>query len=146
MALGMRSGKSLVLIFAIAVLTAGHFVVSGVTHPQHVAHVMFQALYLLPVIGAAIWFGLRGGLTAASGVGLAYSLHLLHTWPDEPMQMVSQSAMVIMFFVVGAVAGALVNRQERERQRGVEMERRAQRTAIVEGIAGLSSALGFRDD
>jgi putative nucleotidyltransferase with HDIG domain len=145
-AVGMRSGKSLVLILAIVVLTAGHFVVSSVTHPQHVAHVIFQALYLLPVIGGAIWGGLRGGLAAASGVALAYSLHLLHTWPDEPMQTASQSAMAAMFFVVGAVAGALADRQERERQRGLEIERRAQRTAIVEGIAGLSSALGFRDD
>ena len=142
----MRTGKSLVLILAIALLTAGHFVVTSVTNPRHVAHVVFQALYLLPVIGGAIWFGMRGGLAAASGVALAYSLHLLHSWPDESMQMASQSVMVVMFFVVGAVAGALADRQERERQRGLEMERRAQRTAIVEAIAGLSSALGFRDD
>ena len=142
----MRSGKLLVLILAIAVLTAGHFIVSRVTHPQHVAHVIFQALYLVPVIGGATWFGLRGGLTAASGVALAYSLHLVHAWPDEPMQTASQSVIVAMFFVVGAVAGALVDRQERERQRGLELERQAQRTAVVEGMAGLSSALGFRDN
>lgn len=141
----MRSGKSLVLILAVALLTLGHFVVSSVTHPRHIAHVMFQALYLVPVMGGATWYGLRGGLTAASGVALAYSLHLLHIWPDEAVQTVNQWAMVVMFFVVAAVTGVLVDRRERERQRHLELERRAQRTAIVEGIAGLSSALGFRD-
>jgi putative nucleotidyltransferase with HDIG domain len=53
--------------------------------------------------------------------------------------------MVVMFGIVGAVAGALVDQQARERRRGLEVERRAQRAAIVQGIAGLSSALGFRD-
>jgi putative nucleotidyltransferase with HDIG domain len=138
--------KLLLLTVAIALLTVGHFLVSSVTHPQHAIHVMFQGLYLLPVVGGAIWFGSRGGLAAASGVALAYSVHLLHVWPDAPVEPLSQSAMVVMFLVVGGVTGALVDQQERERQRGLEMERRAQRAAIVQGIAGLSSALGFRDD
>lgn len=142
----MRAGRPFVLVLAIAVLTFSHFLVSNVTHPQHVAHVIFQALYLMPVAGGAIWFGSRGGLAAASGVAVAYSLHLLHTYPDVPLETVSQLAMVVMFFFVGAAAGALVDQQERERRRGLEMERRAQRAAIVQGIAGLSSALGFRDD
>jgi putative nucleotidyltransferase with HDIG domain len=77
---------------------------------------------------------------------LAYSLHFLHIWPDEHLEYVSQSAMVVMFFIVGAIAGALVDQQNRERQRGLEIERRAQRAAIVQGIAGLSSALGVRDN
>jgi putative nucleotidyltransferase with HDIG domain len=144
--------RSLILVGAIVMLTAGHFTVSRLTRPgtdehtHHVAHVVLQALYLLPVIGAAIWFGLRGGVSAAGTVAVAYSLHFLNIWPDEHPEYVSQATMVVMFFVVGAVAGALVDQQDRERRHAAEIEHRAQRAAIVQGIAGLSSALGFRDD
>jgi putative nucleotidyltransferase with HDIG domain len=147
-----RPTKSVLLAFSIGLLTTGHFIVSRMTHGEpeahahHVAHVVLQSLYLLPVIGAAIWFGVQGGVAAAAGVALAYSLHFLHIWPDEHLEYVSQSAMVVMFFIVGAIAGALVDQQNRERERGLEIERRAQRAAIVQGIAGLSSALGVRDN
>ncbi len=47
---------------------------------------------------------------------------------------------------MGAAAGVLAEREERERARRLESERRAERAAVVQGIAGLSSALGFRDE
>jgi hypothetical protein len=47
---------------------------------------------------------------------------------------------------VRAAAGVLAEREERERTRRLESERRAERAAVVQGIAGLSSALGFRDE
>lgn len=142
----MRRGKTLALMFSVVVLTVGHFAVSRTRHSDHIVHVVFQALYLLPVIGSAIWFGFLGGLAASVGVAAAYSLHVLQSWPDEPLESVGQIAMVVVFLVVGAVAGVLVDVQERERRHGLEMERRARRVAIVQGIAGLSTALGLRDE
>lgn len=126
--------KSVILGLTIAALTAGHFGVSTATHPQHVIHVLFQALYLLPVIGGAIWFGCRGGVATSLAVGAAYSLHILQSWPDQAADNVNQVAMIVVFIVVGVVAGLLVDLQQRERQRGVEAERRAQREAIIQEL------------
>ena len=142
----LRRTKALTLLAAIVVLTAAHFLVSAGTHPQHVVHVLFQGLYLLPVVGGAVWFGLRGGLTASFGVGAAYSLHLLGSWRDSPIEETNQVAMLVVFLFVGVVAGTLVDRQEAERRRGREIEERLQREAIIQAIAGLSAALGFRDE
>ena len=142
----VRYGKALAIAFSIVVLTVGHFAVSRGTHPDHIVHVIFQALYLLPVIGGAIWYGSRGGVTASGGVAVAYSLHLAHWWPGEPLETPNQIALIVMFVFVGAIAGMLVDRQEAERHATVERERRAQRAAIVQAIAGLSTALGLRDE
>lgn len=140
-----RRTKALGIGAAIIALTVGHFLVSTATHSQHVVHALFQALYLVPVLAGAIWFGLTGSVVSSLVVAAAYSLHLLHTWPDEPLEYLNQTAMVAIFLVVGPVAGALVALQERARQRGLELERRARRAAISQGVAGLSTALGFRD-
>lgn len=142
----VRHHKALAISFSIAVLTIGHFVVSRRTHPEHVIHVAFQALYLLPVIGGAIWYGSRGGIAASAGVAAAYSLHLAHWWPGEPLETPNQIALIVMFVFVGAVAGMLVDRRETERRAASERERRAQRAAIVQAIGGLSTALGLRDE
>ena len=120
--------------------------VSRATHSDHVIHVVFQALYLLPVVGGAIWYGSRGGVATSAGVAGAYSLHLVHWWPGEPLETANQVAMIVMFVFVGIVAGMLVDRQNAERQAAAERERRGRRAAIVQAIAGLSTALGVRDE
>jgi putative nucleotidyltransferase with HDIG domain len=50
--------------------------------------------------------------------------------------------MIVVYWLVGTVAGLLVNVEERERERRLK----AERDAIIEGIAGLSNALRFRDE
>ena len=141
-----RRDRALAIAFCIMVLTVGHFIVSRETPRDHIMHVIFQALYLLPVIGGAVWYGSRGGVAASGAVAVAYSLHLVHWWPGEPLETANQIALLVMFLVVGTTAGVLVDRQEAERQAGIERERRARRAAIVQAIAGLSTALRLRDE
>lgn len=137
--------RLLFLIVSLVIITAIHFVISIGTHPLHVFHILFRTLYLIPVIAGAVWFGRRGGLATAIGAAASYSSHILLSWSNQPMENANQVAMVGIFLVVGVVAGALVDQKEQERRRRLETERRARRAAIVQGIAGLASALKFRD-
>jgi putative nucleotidyltransferase with HDIG domain len=130
---------------AVVALTVGHFFAASAARSQQAVHVALQALYVVPVLAGAIWFGLLGGAIASVAVAAAYSLHLWHAWPGEPLDYLNQSAMVVIFLVIGPVAGGLVDLQERERRRALEVERRVRRVAIIQSIAGLSTALGFRD-
>ena len=68
-------------------------------------------------------------------VAAVYLDHVLVSWPNQPMENVNQLAMIGVYLLVGAVAGRLVER-----------ERRAQREVVLQGIASLSNALGFRDE
>jgi hypothetical protein len=57
-----RLPKTLAVILAIAALSALHFGVAIGTHGLHVLHLIFAVVYLLPLIAAAMWFGVRGAL------------------------------------------------------------------------------------
>lgn len=139
-------GRKALLVASVGLLTVGHFTVSRATPRDHVLHLVFQALYLIPVIGGAVWYGRRGGLGVACAVAVAYVLHLLHLWPGEPLDTINQLALVAMFLVTGTVAGTLVDRQESERIAALARERHVRRAATIQALASLSAALGVRDE
>lgn len=65
----------------IAVATALHYF----TSPSLILwHNLFQRLYYLPIIYAAIYFGWRGGLVASTVSAVCYIPHILHAWHHMP--------------------------------------------------------------
>ncbi len=135
-----------ILASSILLLTAVHFTVGTYSHPLHVIHVVFGGLYLVPIIAAAIWFGLRGGIATSIIVAVVYFLHMRVSWPNRPMENINQLVMIGVYLLVGSVSGALVNLQNLERRRRVESEQRGQREIIIQGFSGLCNALEFRDE
>lgn len=135
-----------ILSLIVLLLTAVHFTVGTQTHPLHVIHVIFGGLYLVPIIAAAIWFGLAGGMSTSVIIGGIYYVHMRVSWPDQPMENVNQLVMIGVYLLVGSVSGILVNLQERERRRRLETEHRAQREVIIQGFASLCNALQCRDE
>ena len=137
-----RRLKTLAILVAVSGLTGAHFLVAHGTHGLHEIHIVLGGMYLIPIIAAALWFGLRGSLATTTLISLAYYAHIRLSWPDQPMENANQFAMIVVYWVVGTVAGVLVNLEERERERRLK----AEREIIIEGIAGLSNALRFRDE
>lgn len=127
--------RASVLALAFGAITIVHFTVGVASHPQHVVHVWLELGYLLVVIAAAVCFGVRGGLAAGAAAAAALGSYALSSWRGQPMENANQLAMMAVFVSVGAVAGALVDARSR-----------AQRENIIEALAALESALGFRDD
>jgi signal transduction histidine kinase len=98
----------------IVVATALHYL----TSPSLMLwHELFQRLYYLPIIYAAIFFGWRGGLVASTLSALCYIPHIFLAWrhfnPDYAM---NQYAEIIVFFLVGAVTGVLADRGMKQRK------------------------------
>jgi K+-sensing histidine kinase KdpD len=126
------------LVAGVLLVSAGHFAVSSVTHPQHVVHVAFRGLVLLLIVTAALWYGRIGaavGSFAFSAVALA---NILVTRPRQPMGTLSQLAFIGVYLLVGAVTGALVEREKAERDRRLAGERRAERETVIQALAGES--------
>ena len=140
--LSARRFKTPAILVAVSGLTGAHFQVAHGTHGLHEIHIFLGGMYLIPIIAAALWFGLRGAFATTLLISLAYSAHIRLSWPDQPMENANQFAMIVVYWVVGTVAGVLVNLEERERERRL----RAEREIVIEGIAGLSNALRFRDE
>ena len=118
--------RALALIASgIVVTTAGHYL----TPPEHLLwHGIFQRLYYLPVVYAAIAFGWPGGLSASVVSGLFYIPHILTTWSHERHYALEQYAEIFMFVAVGVLTGILA---DLERRRRSELQATAQQLSRV---------------
>ncbi len=79
-------------------------------------HNVFQRLYYLPIIYAALYFGWRGGLAAAFASALLYLPHIVTVWHHVPQYEMNQYAEIIVFVLVGSVTGVLADRERRRRE------------------------------
>ncbi|NTU58811.1 MAG: sensor histidine kinase [Chlorobiaceae bacterium] len=92
--------------------------------PLHVAYIhdIFQRLYYLPIILAALWFGLHGGLLCSVIVSLVYAPHILFQWGGHFDMEAEKYLEIILYNTVGGVTGLL---SQRERERTVELQQSA---------------------
>ncbi len=83
-----------------------------------VLHEIYQRLYYIPIIIAAVLFGLRGGLAAALFASVAYLPHVALHWQHVLYNYaLNQYAEIVLFNVVGVVTGILGDRSRRARAR-----------------------------
>lgn len=87
-------------------------------------HDLFQRLYYLPIILAAFWFGLRGGLGTAVVVSILYVPHVLFQWGARPSLELEKFLEILLYNVVGGITGYLSQKEEERRN---ELERAARR-------------------
>lgn len=88
----------------------------------HYLHDVFQRLYYLPIILAALWFGLRGGLVCSLTVSIVYAPHILFQWGGPVTVELEKYLEILLYNVVGAVTGLLA---QREQERTEELRRTA---------------------
>ena len=89
----------------------------------HYLHDIFQRLYYLPIILAAIWFGLRGGLACSLAVSVVYAPHILFQWGGELTLELEKYLEIVLYNIVGGVTGLLA---QREQERSRELQRTAE--------------------
>ncbi|MBA2341572.1 MAG: sensor histidine kinase [Pyrinomonadaceae bacterium] len=81
-------------------------------------HEIYQRLYYIPIIAAAVLFGMRGGFGAALFASLAYIPHISLHWQHRNFDYsLNQYAEIILFNVIGIVTGVLSDRSRRARAR-----------------------------
>jgi len=88
----------------------------------HYLHDIFQRLYYLPIILAAIWFGLRGGMACSMAVSIVYAPHILFQWGGQLTLELEKYLEIVLYNIVGGVTGLLA---QRERERSVELQKTA---------------------
>ena len=99
------------------VITIAHYL----TPPQfYLSHEILERLYYLPIVIAALFFGWVGGLLAAGCAGLCYAPFIFIFSHHSPEVMAGRYAEIVVFLAVGALTGAL---SDRERGRRRELQR-----------------------
>lgn len=117
--------QAALIALSIVAITILHFV----TPLELVAlHEIYQRLYYVPILAAAILFGWRGGLSASLFASLIYLPHIwLHWHHLEGVYALNQYAEIVIFNVVGSVTGALGDQHNRARthaeQTSIELQR-----------------------
>ncbi|UFS69813.1 ATP-binding protein [Geomonas sp. RF6] len=111
--------RSFLLLSFIVAISLLHYLT-----PLHLPylHDIFQRLYYLPIILAALWFGFRGGLVCSIVVSFAYAPHVLFQWGGELTLEMEKYLEIILYNIVGGVTGIL---SQRERERAVELQKTA---------------------
>jgi two-component system sensor histidine kinase HydH len=105
--------RVMVLAAFILVISLLHYLT-----PLHLPmlHDIFQRLYYLPIILAAFWFGLRGGLIASIVVSIMYAPHIVFQWGMHPSLELEKFLEILLYNVVGGVTGLLSQREELRRE------------------------------
>ena len=131
--------RILVIAIGIATATTLHYV----TSPSLILwHNLFQRLYYLPIIYAAIYFGWRGGLSTSTISAICYIPHILMSWHHMPDYAVNQYAEIIVFFLVGTVTGVLADRGMKQRRELAALNRDLQNSFEQIKRADRLSAIG----
>lgn len=104
--------KIAALVLPITGITLLHYTTS--TH-QHFYHDIYQRLYYLPIIFAAFWFGLRGGLATSVVISVIYLPHLLFQMRVLPSMEIERFLEILLYNVVGGVTGYLAERERKLR-------------------------------
>ncbi len=106
----LRAG---IILAALLLISALHYL----TPPEVVHwHYIYQRLFYLPVIFAALSFGWRGGLATAIFAWIFYFPPFLVSWQNLPHYALSQYLEVIVFCLAGILTGVMADRDRRQRE------------------------------
>lgn len=79
-------------------------------------HDIFQRLYYIPIILAAYWFGVRGGLGASIVISIMYAPHILFQWGIRPSLELEKFLEIVLYNVVGGITGFLAQKEAHRRE------------------------------
>jgi len=103
----------------------------------HWIHVIHGRFCYIPIVIAAAWFGLRGGVLAAAGISLLLIPYLIRS-TGGTADISSELAEIIFYFALGILIGGLVDREFKARRRHQEAElqvEQSQKLSLVGQIA-----------
>jgi signal transduction histidine kinase len=97
------------------VITVLHYR-TGAQHPW--GHDILRRLYYLPILFAAFSGGLRGGVTVSVFASLVYLPHAFTSLlVQDPADALEKGLEILLYNIVAVVAGMLVDRERREREK-----------------------------
>ncbi len=96
-------------------------------------HVLADLCYI-PIVLAAIWFGLRGAVITTTCIAAFSLLFLISNPPLNPRDIIGDYIEIILFYLVGAVSGMVLDRDRRLRKVLAETQKnlyQAERLSII---------------
>jgi signal transduction histidine kinase len=108
------SGWKILIGVLIIVIAVFHY---STPISYHRFHELYRAFFYLPIILAAFRFQFKGGVVSAVAVILIYFPHVVFQWGGDFLFNFSRFLQMVMYLVVGGVAGSLAARESNERKK-----------------------------
>lgn len=102
------------IVAAVGVISLLHY---GTSVHLTLLHEIFKRLYYVPIVIAAVAYGVKGGVATAMLASLLYLPHIVIDWQGWPVFAVEQYGELILFNVVALLTGFLADRLRAERNR-----------------------------
>jgi two-component system, NtrC family, sensor histidine kinase HydH len=121
-----KSKLLLVGLITLSTLTIHYYdiILAGVFGQSHFMHAIHGRLCYIPIVLAAFWFGLRGGLIVATIIS-AFSLLYIQIGPvGMAHELYGEFAEIAFYFAIGGFAGILLDSERASRNRREEAERK----------------------
>ncbi|MBM4295802.1 MAG: hypothetical protein FJ126_12995 [Deltaproteobacteria bacterium] len=131
----MLNKKTIKLTTIICLIAALSIVIFATRHTQYHYHSVYREFYVIPLILAAFWFGLRGALLASGSVTLFYLAFVWTFWQGLSAEKINTFIEIVFLNGMALVLGLLREREHRERRRTQKMENLATIGKTVSGIA-----------
>jgi signal transduction histidine kinase len=103
--------KITVLALFVIGVSIFHYI-TGTAHKYHGLHEIYRRLYYVPIILAAFWFGLKGGIFCAIVVSFFYLPHVFYQWGGSFLTNdLPKTLEIVLYHIIGFVTGSLSQRQ-----------------------------------
>lgn len=112
----------------LAAITLIHYLLGGpgVNHGHGgsgILHGVLGHLYLIPILLAAYWYGIKGGVIVSIASTVLFSPHLFLHWRD-PFLDIYNYVEIFLFLLIGGITGVLSQMERNQRMRYEEAIRR----------------------
>lgn len=136
----MRSHwKQLALVAGlVAVFSILHYITPA---SRPILHDVWRKLYFVPILLAAFWFGMRGGLVASVLISVIYLPHVLHQWAHIHTQREDAIFDILLYNIVGGLTGFLAAREREQREKLEQAQKELLRADRLKLLGELSAGM-----
>ncbi|HEU4365500.1 MAG TPA: ATP-binding protein [Candidatus Krumholzibacteria bacterium] len=138
-----RSSRWLILV--VAVLTAAtvsfHYGILIPDSHSGLLHTIHGRLCYIPIILAAVWFGVRGGLATAGAITILTLPYPRLRGITDHHALLSEYTEMVFYVAIGLMTGVLIERQWRERRRSESLQRELARQERLSSLGQMAAGL-----
>lgn len=134
-----RNLKQLALVVGlVAIFSALHYMTPA---SRPILHDVWRKMYFVPILLAAFWFGLRGGLATSAVISIIYLPHVLFQWAHIHTQREDALFDILLYNIVGGLTGFLAAREREQRERLQQAQKELLRADRLKLLGELSAGM-----
>ncbi len=136
----MRSPwKQLAIVAGLVIVFSILHYITPATRP--ILHDVWRKLYFVPILLAAFWFGLKGGLVTSVLTSVIYLPHVLSQWAHIHTQREDAIFDIFLYNIVGGLTGFLAAREREQRQKLEQAQKELLRADRLKLLGELSAGM-----